>query len=166
MKLSHQNAQRVALDRGRRAESPRYIQPLVSTFGTKGHSGTTPRHFAMFALSGILFLAGCAPNTEVVNPDGLALMHIKRGFCFVGCGIKARLPDGTKCGGYAVGMEYGRGLNAELYCPNRPTTYLQVDVVEKTGSSVGRLKPNASFNSQNQIDVDAVVKKYTPISEN
>lgn len=110
----------------------------------------------------LLALASCAPRTQVVDHTGLPLMQVKRGFCFVGCNINARLSDGTKCRGYSIGMQSDRPLKASLNCPERPTALLRITNVERKGNSVGTLTLNTRLFSQEPIDIDAIVKKHVP----
>ncbi|WP_299141569.1 hypothetical protein [uncultured Tateyamaria sp.] len=92
-------------------------------------------------------------------------MEIWRGTCFVGCNIKARLPDGTRCGGFAVQMEYGRTLAADIRCPDAPNATLRVDNVSKGAASMGTLTPDTSFFEKQPIDIDAIIEKHAPNSE-
>lgn len=126
---------------------------------------TRSRAALAIGLAALGVIAGCGPRIVVQDADGMALMDVQRGFCFVGCNIKARLPDGMRCGGYAVAMEYDRPLAANIYCPDAPTATLQVEAAKKTGTSVGILTPDADFFANEPIDIDAIVEKHVPSKE-
>lgn len=113
----------------------------------------------------VILVAGCGPSTAVHRLDGMALVEVRRGICFVGCGIKARFPNGTRCNGFAVSMDYDRRLTADIYCPDAPTALLQVDKVSRTGSSLGTLRPGISTFSNETIDIDAIIDIHVPYSE-
>ena len=117
------------------------------------------------ALTALVLLAGCGPRIEVQSPDGLALVDVRRGLCFVGCNIKARLPDGTACRGFAVALEYDRPLAADFYCPDVPTARLHVETAKRQGKSLGTLTTNTSFFSQKSIDIDTIVDAHVPTPE-
>lgn len=110
-------------------------------------------------------LAACAPGTSVQTADGMPLLDVRRGFCFVGCNVIARLPDGTKCKGFAPGMNYEHSLTADLYCPESPTALLQVEDVQRDRVSTGTLTPNASIFRDEPVDIDAIIQKHVPSSE-
>lgn len=95
----------------------------------------------------------------------MALLDVRRGFCFVGCGIKVRLPDATKCDGYAAAMNYDHPLAANLYCPGEATALLRVGKVERHGSSIGTVTADKSLSSNAPIDIDAIVAKHVPTPE-
>ena len=117
------------------------------------------------ALFAIPLIAACTPSTTVQGPSGMALLEVRRGTCFVGCNVRAQLPDGTKCGGYAIAMEYGRSLSADIYCPGKPTATLLVEDVKRDGVSVGTLTPDTSLFASEPVDTDAIIAKHVPSSE-
>ncbi len=102
---------------------------------------------------------------EVQDAQGLALMDVRRGMCFVGCNLQVRMPDGTKCRGFAVGLNYDYPLGANISCPGMPTAVLQVETVSRDGPSTGTLVPDASLFSDALIDIDAIVARHAPSPE-
>ncbi|WP_299624453.1 hypothetical protein [uncultured Tateyamaria sp.] len=117
------------------------------------------------AMTALVLLTGCGPRIEVQSPDGMALMDVRRGVCFVGCNIQARLPDGTTCRGFTVQLEYDRPFAANIYCPDVPTATLQVETAQRHGTSVGTLSPNANLFSNKSLDIDAIVDAHVPTPE-
>lgn len=113
----------------------------------------------------VVLLAGCGPRTSVQSHDGMPLLDVKRGLCFVGCNVIATLPNGTRCSGYAIAMDYGDTLTADIRCPNTPTATLQVDQIQQGGTSIGTLTPNSSLFRNEPIDIDAIIEKHVPRSE-
>jgi len=108
-----------------------------------------------------LFLAACAGRPyEIVDKDGSELFEIRTGTCFVGCNIKLRKPDGTRCKGYAIGLEDGMEASVSFSCPGDVPQQLTTTSLSRNAAAVGMLETKQAVEKRRAAYLDALQKKY------
>lgn len=96
----------------------------------------------------------------------MPMFEIHRGFCFVGCNLKVKRSDGEDCSGWAIGLEEGKNLNAQVLCPDDPHPRdLKTEALSREAASVGVLGAPMTLEQRNTKAIEAALAQAAELSQ-